>query len=179
MKIGEFVTHLEGVKTTPKGYVACCPAHDDRHPSLVVTETTDKLLIHCWAGCRSCDVLAAMGLDYPTFSLITAKQKERHLAQADVNRNPSHAMTGIGVRRAPSWNGPSKPNVNTMKRYSPPRGGLDINQLTPEQFDEVMTYVGRAYSWLDCCERLDDTLYLLQGTLTRRRAASRAGEKTK
>ena len=75
MKVAEFGTYLEGVKTTPKGYVACCPAHNDPHPSLVVTETDDRILIHCRAGCGTGDILAAMGLDYPDLFLDHGKSK--------------------------------------------------------------------------------------------------------
>jgi len=32
--------------------MACCPAHDDKDPSLSVTDTEDdKVLVHCHAGC--------------------------------------------------------------------------------------------------------------------------------
>ncbi len=42
---------------------ACCPAHDDRDPSLSIREADDgKVLLHCWAGCDTADVLAAIGL---------------------------------------------------------------------------------------------------------------------
>ena len=64
MKATEFETYLEGVKATSTGYVACCPAHDDRHPSLVLAEADDRILIHCRAGCRTSVVLSAMGLAY-------------------------------------------------------------------------------------------------------------------
>ena len=34
-----------------KGFKACCPAHDDTNPSLVITPTDDgKVLLKCWAG---------------------------------------------------------------------------------------------------------------------------------
>ena len=40
-----------------------CPAHDDHHPSLAVTTGRDgRTLMHCRAGCRTSDVLAAAGL---------------------------------------------------------------------------------------------------------------------
>ncbi len=43
--------------------------------------------------------------------------------------------------------------------------GFDINTVTIAEFDELMTYVGNAYGWLERCEQLDDSLFLLQGAL--------------
>ncbi len=44
---------------------ARCPAHDDRNPSLSITERDGKLLVHCHAGCDQgavWDALKGMGL---------------------------------------------------------------------------------------------------------------------
>ena len=41
-------------------YVACCPAHDDRSPSLSITEASDKVLVHCFSGCSQEEVLDAL-----------------------------------------------------------------------------------------------------------------------
>lgn len=41
---------------------AQCPAHDDRNPSLSVTGIAGQALVYCHAGCRTGDVLAAIGL---------------------------------------------------------------------------------------------------------------------
>jgi len=55
---------LEGVRTCGKGkWQAKCPAHDDRLPSLAISEAQDKILIHCFAGCSPSDVLNAVGLE--------------------------------------------------------------------------------------------------------------------
>ena len=43
-------------------YSALCPAHEDKSPSLSIAETDDRLLIHCFAGCRSNEIVAAVGL---------------------------------------------------------------------------------------------------------------------
>ena len=45
-------------------WMACCPAHDDKNPSLSIKETPDgDVLLHCFAGCGVDDVLAALGLE--------------------------------------------------------------------------------------------------------------------
>ena len=41
-------------------YVACCPAHEDRNPSLSITESETKLLVHCFAGCTQAEVIEAL-----------------------------------------------------------------------------------------------------------------------
>jgi hypothetical protein len=40
--------------------MCCCPAHDDRTPSLSVTLGRKAILFHCFAGCSNEDVIAAL-----------------------------------------------------------------------------------------------------------------------
>src|SRR5262245_3038599 len=60
----EFISHL-GPEAKPsksgQGWVCRCPAHDDRHASLSVTQSGDRVLIHCHAGCTPEDICAAVG----------------------------------------------------------------------------------------------------------------------
>ena len=45
------------------GYMAPCPSHDDRNPSLSLREGRDgRVLIKCFAGCDYKDVVGALGL---------------------------------------------------------------------------------------------------------------------
>ena len=55
---------LRGIKAQSAGrWVACCPAHEDRTPSLSIQIVDDgKVLLHCHAGCTLDAVLRAMGL---------------------------------------------------------------------------------------------------------------------
>lgn len=64
MTTSTLISRLEGVKQTGPGrWLAKCPAHDDRSPSLAIREVEDgRLLIHCFTGCATPDVLAAVGL---------------------------------------------------------------------------------------------------------------------
>lgn len=64
MAIQQILSQLQKVKRTGDNkYLACCPAHDDKSPSLSLLETPDgRILVHCFAGCSANDVLAAVGL---------------------------------------------------------------------------------------------------------------------
>ena len=47
---------------TGSGYKACCPAHEDRTPSLSISEGDDgKAVVYCHAGCTQEAVLEALG----------------------------------------------------------------------------------------------------------------------
>ena len=41
---------------------ALCPAHDDRTPSLSITDGNDRVLIKCQAGCDTDDIITELGL---------------------------------------------------------------------------------------------------------------------
>ena len=54
---------LEGVRPTASAqYVANCPAHDDKTPSLSIRDLGDRVLIHCFAECDPGEVMNAVGL---------------------------------------------------------------------------------------------------------------------
>ena len=64
MKTDAFLAQLSKVKATGRGrWVACCPAHDDRNPSLSIAEGDDgRVLAHCFGGCDVESVAAAVGM---------------------------------------------------------------------------------------------------------------------
>ncbi len=66
MNIDVLLSRLDGVRETGPGkYVARCPAHDDRSPSLAIKDCGDgRILLHDFAGCETEDVLAALGLTF-------------------------------------------------------------------------------------------------------------------
>lgn len=58
------LSRLSGIKNTGRNkWLALCPAHDDRSPSLAIKQIDDRILIRCFAGCGYLEVLAAVGLD--------------------------------------------------------------------------------------------------------------------
>jgi hypothetical protein len=62
--VDEFLGRLERVKRKGTGWVARCPAHEDRNPSLSVGEGADRrILLCCHAGCTVDAIVAAAGLE--------------------------------------------------------------------------------------------------------------------
>jgi len=63
MELRAFLELLQGVKPNGQGYEALCPAHNDKNPSLSVSEGEDgRILLKCFGGCSYDDILKAMGL---------------------------------------------------------------------------------------------------------------------
>lgn len=63
-RVEQLLSRLARVKGRNGSWTACCPAHDDKGPSLAVKEGEDgRILMHCFAGCNTADVLGAIGMD--------------------------------------------------------------------------------------------------------------------
>jgi hypothetical protein len=56
-------------------WMATCPNHDDKTPSLRVTKTADSALLNCFAGCEKADVMLSL-----------------HMSLADLFNNPKGAQ---------------------------------------------------------------------------------------
>ena len=65
MRAAELVERLERVRRTGEGrWIASCPAHGDRSPSLSVREADDgRILVHCFSGCAVEQIMTALGLE--------------------------------------------------------------------------------------------------------------------
>jgi putative DNA primase/helicase len=64
VKLNEFLSRLKSVSKNSRGWIACCPAHDDQLPSLSVAEGDDnRILLKCHAGCSVSQIVSAMGLE--------------------------------------------------------------------------------------------------------------------
>lgn len=56
----ETIARTLGGRKTGQGWMARCPAHDDREPSLSIRDADGKALVCCHAGCEQSDVIAAL-----------------------------------------------------------------------------------------------------------------------
>jgi hypothetical protein len=64
MTVGKLLDRLQEVRKTGVGrWLARCPAHEDRSPSLSIRELDDgTVLVKCFGGCGAAEVVDAVGL---------------------------------------------------------------------------------------------------------------------
>ncbi len=65
MSVENILNNLRKVKKVGPGrWIACCPAHDDKSPSLSIKDSGGTVLMKCWSGgCGAMDILGAIGLE--------------------------------------------------------------------------------------------------------------------
>ena len=64
-KIDWVLSKFPNAKKSGQGWIVNCPAHEDKSPSLQITEGQDgKVLFYCFAGCKLDAILAGAELDY-------------------------------------------------------------------------------------------------------------------
>lgn len=98
----DLLSRLSKVKQTGRdSWIACCPAHEDRSPSMTVRVLDDgRILLHCFAGCPPLAVLEAIGLDFSALfpeTIERAKPIRRPFAAADVLQALTHEATTVMV----------------------------------------------------------------------------------
>ena len=111
MPVDHLLQHLTGTRSTGRGtWIARCPAHDDKHPSLSIRETADgKVLVKCWTGCSVDAVVAAAGLElsdlFPERPSHRGKPERRPFPAADVLRAVGREVLLVAVSASRLGNG--------------------------------------------------------------------------
>ena len=88
--------------------MACCPAHEDRTPSLGVTLGRKAILFHCFAGCDQQSVLSALAREgFEVARFFSGSSAEDQLEPTRV-RKPSAAALRIWREAEPLGGSPAK-----------------------------------------------------------------------
>lgn len=62
--IDDFLSRLKKVHGRNGRWTACCPAHNDKSPSLAVRELDDgRILVKCFSGCSAAEIVASVKMD--------------------------------------------------------------------------------------------------------------------
>jgi hypothetical protein len=149
---------LSKAKRSGQQWVALCPAHDDRNPSLSISNAADgKLLVRCHAGCSQDQVIAACRAR----GVWPGKPEERRPATP----NPARHLNGASKKTESVWK-PILPQPDDAPK--PPAAMLRCDMLH-EYFDandRLLFYVRRHEGRKGARKTFVPVVYgLLDGTL--------------
>ena len=108
MSTESLLSMLSSVKRTGQGrWLAQCPSHEDRSPSLSIRELDDgRVLVHCFGGCSVHEVISSVGLEltdlFPPREIEGGKGKpeRRPFPAADILRAIAFESTLILIAAA-------------------------------------------------------------------------------
>jgi hypothetical protein len=61
--VEQILQRLDKVRKQGDGYVACCPVHDDKNPSMTIKDVGDKILAYCFScQAKGPEIMQALGL---------------------------------------------------------------------------------------------------------------------
>lgn len=118
-------------RTSSNSWQACCPAHDDRLPSLTIRDTNDgTILLHCFAGCSTEDVLGAIGMEFKDIM----PEKITHHAKPE--RTRIYATDALRIIR-------NEARIILMAAYDI-RKGVKINEENMSRVELAMERINEA-----------------------------------
>lgn len=106
MTTNDLLHRLHGVRPSRGAWIARCPAHDDRSPSLSVKEGRDgRILVRCWAGCDLEHICSALGIRVPdlfasTEYLRPQPPRNAHELEAAIANELAHVLEREEARYA-------------------------------------------------------------------------------
>ncbi|MFR2404647.1 MAG: hypothetical protein ACLS76_05825, partial [Eubacterium callanderi] len=178
MTINDILSRLEGVKpgAGQNQYIARCPAHMDQHQSLSIGVGSDgRILLNCFAGCDTEEIVEAMGLtmkdlfveqpkteiDYPVYYY--TDEKGNVLAKKERWQSQKKGFTWYRLDSAGEWikglgDGVDKLkmplyNLKAIAEASPDRpvylveGEKDVETLRAYLFTATTTPNGASTKW--------------------------------
>jgi DNA-binding MarR family transcriptional regulator len=114
------LAHLKGVRTSLRGWKACCPAHADREPSLSIgLGEQGQVLLKCFAGCPIERITEAMGLTLADLFPDGMSASER--ASSNGAHHAPLTLLDLALEKQLPWQ--FLFNLGVMER---PSGGLHI-----------------------------------------------------
>src|SRR5271156_3213794 len=102
MQASELAKALNARRCGRGKWMAKCPVHRDRNPSLSIVEGKDRVHVHCFAGCSSDDVMATLGLTWKAMlyedETLTPEQKKMWAKKKEVERQRNNLRRFDDVR---------------------------------------------------------------------------------
>jgi archaellum biogenesis ATPase FlaH len=149
-------TLLAKAKRSPTGWKACCPAHEDKDPSLFLADGEDGLALRCYAGCDYQSIAQALEAKGAVLSRTRAPASEVPSEHFQLGPYHSywdyHDVHGRLTMRICRWEQPGgkkdiRPLVKTSDgwkwaHHPTPRPLFQLDRLTNEPHKTVVMVEG-------------------------------------
>jgi hypothetical protein len=108
MTARELAQQFRARRVAPGKWLAKCPAHSDSRPSLSIREGRKGIMLHCFTGCPTEEILAALDLDFTDLFNDKADGEARLKARKAREREEKRArdqkrMARYLINRARQW----------------------------------------------------------------------------
>lgn len=144
---------LNKSRRTPNGFHACCPAHDDKNPSLFLADGQDGLALRCYAGCQYRDIVNALEKLGAQLTRKTDGIPTEHYTLGEYHMHWDYTdITGRVVMRVCRWQQPGgkkdiRPLTLTLEGWKwvahpNPRPLFQLDRLTADTEKPVIVVEG-------------------------------------
>jgi len=124
----QVLSHLKGVRTSMRGWRACCPAHADRKPSLSIgLGEHGQVLLKCFAGCSLERIVEAMGLTMTDLFPAATPTPDGQATSPGKTRQPTLSLVDLALEKQLPWKFLFQLGVMEY-----PSGGLQIPYHLPD-----------------------------------------------
>ena len=144
MTAPELLSRLDGVKSRGTGkWSARCPGHEDKSPSLSITEGDKGLLLKCWAGCELTAITRKLGVEIKDlfYDGLSDPRQRREAMQR-------RAKDRAAQRTADKARGRKTDLLRHAEYLVQSARGMTIDTWTPAQLDKRLNCLADAYAVL-------------------------------
>src|SRR5260370_32234856 len=100
----QVLSQLKGVRTSMRGWRACCPAHADRKPSLSIgLGEHGQVLLKCFTGCSLERIVEAMGLTMTDLFPDAPSASDGQAAPPGNTRHPKLSLLDLALEKQLHW----------------------------------------------------------------------------
>ena len=146
MTVDEFLPRLDGVRQRGPGrYSSRCPAHQDKSPSLSLSEGERGILLKCWAGCSLTEICASLGI------------KQRDLFFDALDADPSRRREAAQYRERQRQNrerhreqqGTLIDALRAAGDFVQSRRGIEISAWSHDRLNDELNALADAYHLIE------------------------------
>jgi len=124
----QVLSQLKGVRTSLRGWRACCPAHADRKPSLSIgLGEQSQVLLKCFAGCSLERIVEALGLTMTDLFTEAAQAPDGQTTTPGTTHHSTLTLVDLALEKQLHWK-----FLFSLGVMEQPPGGLLIPYHLPD-----------------------------------------------